>query len=199
MPLFDTLHSSKGARVTDDQFWILIEQSNGSQPARPGLLQKLLGRSQSAQTGESFLPKLRGLLTPLPPNEIKDFKVILDRQIDRAYTWDLWAAAYIMMGGCSDDGFEYWRLWLVSQGREVFDGAVANPESLAALNLGSPDDMELEALAYVAPEIFEQKTGNDLYEELPARSGPSDPVGERWEEDSEALAARFPLLSQKYG
>ncbi|WP_342210876.1 LysR family transcriptional regulator [Streptomyces sp. DH-12] len=45
----------------------------------------------------------------------------------------LWAAAYVINGGCSDDGFDYFRGWLIAQGREVFERAVARPGALADL------------------------------------------------------------------
>jgi hypothetical protein len=185
--------------MTEDQFWNLIDQSRAKPPAACKLLQKVRAAVAKANGGNQFLPRLRALLNALQPAEIKDFKIILDRQLARANTWELWAAAYIMMGGCSDDGFEYWRAWLISQGRTIFDEAIANPESLAAHNFGSPEEMELEALLYVAAEAFESKTGADLYEQLPQRNGPSEPTGEPWEEDSSVLEARFPLLWAKYG
>jgi hypothetical protein len=34
---------------------------------------------------------------------------------------------------CSDDGFDYFRSWLMLQGRETFGRAVAAPDSLADL------------------------------------------------------------------
>ena len=46
---------------------------------------------------------------------------------------DLWGAAYLINGGCSDDGFDHFRGWLMTQGREVFARAVAEPDSLAEL------------------------------------------------------------------
>jgi len=185
--------------MTEDQFWDLIHQSSEKPSTGCKLLQKVRAAVAKANGGNQFLPRLRALLDALPPSETKDFKVILERQLARAYTWELWAAAYIMMGGCSDDGFEYWRAWLLSRGRTIFDAAVANPESLAAHNFGSPDEMELEALLYLAPEIFESKTGNDLYEQLPKRAGPAEPSGDPWEEDSDVLRVRFPRLWAKYG
>ena len=53
-----------------------------------------------------------------------------------AYHWDLWGAAYLINGGCSDDGFEYFRRWLVLQGRDVFQAAVSNPDTLAEVAEG---------------------------------------------------------------
>jgi hypothetical protein len=45
----------------------------------------------------------------------------------------LWAAAYLINGGCSDDGFESFRCWLIVQGRTVFERSVADPDTLADL------------------------------------------------------------------
>lgn len=45
----------------------------------------------------------------------------------------LWAAACVANGGCSGDGFDYFRAWLIAQGREVFERAVADPNALAEL------------------------------------------------------------------
>jgi len=185
--------------MNEDQFWDLIERSKADQAAKPGLLKKLFGGKKHVTGNAQFLETLRALLNPFQPADVKDFKLILDRQLARAYTWELWAAAYIMMGGCSDDGFEYWRAWLISQGRAIFDAAVANPESLAAHTFGSPDEMELEELLYLPVEIFESKTGDDVYEQLPKGEGPAEPTGVPWEEDTEVLGTRFPILWAKYG
>jgi hypothetical protein len=38
-----------------------------------------------------------------------------------SYRTVLWAAACLINGGYSDDGFEYFRGWLIVQGRDVFE------------------------------------------------------------------------------
>jgi hypothetical protein len=45
---------------------------------------------------------------------------------------DQWGAAYLANGGCSDDGFDYFRGWLIGQGRKVYETVLADPDSLAA-------------------------------------------------------------------
>ena len=50
-----------------------------------------------------------------------------------SYRSSLWAAVYVINGGCSHDGFDYFRGWLMLQGRETFGQAVADPGSLADL------------------------------------------------------------------
>lgn len=48
----------------------------------------------------------------------------------KAYTSELWAAAYIARGGCGDDSFHYFRCWLLTRGKKVYYAALNNPDSL---------------------------------------------------------------------
>src|SRR5689334_16696195 len=65
------------------------------------------------------------------PAEIIEWNHVFDRLAAQAYTIDLWGAAYTINGGASDDGFYYFRCWLIGMGREVYEAALANPDSLA--------------------------------------------------------------------
>jgi len=50
-----------------------------------------------------------------------------------SYRWDLWGAAHLLGGGgCSDNGFDDSRGWLLTQGRATWQGAFRDPDSLAA-------------------------------------------------------------------
>jgi len=48
-----------------------------------------------------------------------------------SYRVDLWGAAYLINGGCSDDAFEYFRGWLIVQGRGTYERIVADPPILS--------------------------------------------------------------------
>ena len=98
-----------------------------------------------------------------------------------------------MNGGCSDDGFRYFRDWLISEGHPVFEAALANPDSLA--ELPRLDGFVLEDFGYVASDVYQQITGNDLEPALFDDS--ADPEGEQWNEDE--LPSMFPRLAEKYG
>ncbi|MFL6076856.1 MAG: DUF4240 domain-containing protein [Mycobacteriales bacterium] len=39
-----------------------------------------------------------------------------------SYQGDLWGAAYLINGGASDDGFDYFRGWLIARTRGVQPG-----------------------------------------------------------------------------
>ena len=70
-----------------------------------------------------------------------------------SYRTPLWAAAYVINGGCSDDGFDYFRGWLIVQGRQVFERAVADPDALADLAVIPPApgraSLECESVLYI--------------------------------------------------
>ncbi|MCI0703592.1 MAG: DUF4240 domain-containing protein, partial [Planctomycetia bacterium] len=100
--------------MTLDQFWDHIRLSKRKDPDEHG-------------------ERLKARLTKLKPEEIIDFIHWWDTMIREAYDWNLWGAAYLINGGCSDDGFHYFCSWLVMQGRDVFQAALTNPDSLADL------------------------------------------------------------------
>jgi len=70
----------------------------------------------------------------LPLDEGRSFHRHFDEREDRAYTWELWAAAYIVGGGCSDDAFSDFRATLISMGRQTFERVIADPQSLPSLS-----------------------------------------------------------------
>src|SRR6185369_16521467 len=92
-----------------------------------------------------------------------------------AYRWDLWAAAYIVNGGCSDDGFEYFRAWLISQGQRFYEKCLADPEAVGA-RAERDDQNEDEEFLHCAAEAYREKTGRDLPPLEVSR--PAKPAGE---------------------
>lgn len=161
-------------------FWNLIERT----------------RRKSGGEQDMQMDALRQELEALAPAEIADFQTHFDTLRAEAYRWDLWGAAFIIRGGCSDDGFIDFRSWLVSQGRQVYEAAIQDPQSLADVANPDKDDCTFEEFAYVAADVYEGKTEQD---EIPSRAEPEpdDPAGESWEEED--LPKRFPKLWSKFG
>ncbi|MCT2593246.1 DUF4240 domain-containing protein [Streptomyces sp. N2-109] len=140
-------------------------------------------------------------LTRLDPEAVGVFARHFESRYQRAYQWDLWAAAWILLDGASDDVFDAFRCWLIGQGREVFEGAAHDADSLAGL-LGDFDrelDGEAEDLGFAADEAYEQLTGTVLPDPaLPEPSG--EPAGTPLNlEDDAALAERLPKLWDRFG
>lgn len=188
--------------MTKDEFWYLIEACRAAGPAR-------------AQR-EAFL---RSRLSRAPRRHLLDFVQHLSGTREPANTYRLWRAADIIMDGhCSTDSFHYFQMWLVGLGREAYDAAIGDPDTLAAVpevrRLAAlprpwPDDdlPDWESLEYVACEIGDQRTDIDgdirdvLTEErwIDVRMDPH-PVDAEWAElDPVEVSRRYPDLWALFG
>ncbi len=138
---------------------------------------------------------LESELRQLTLDEVLSFRAHFTDCLDRAYSWPLWAAAYIMGGGCSNDSFWDFRSTLISMGRETYDRALADPQSLSELDLKDGDEMLWEGYQYVSRKVEEALSGG---REFPrSRPHPQEPSGEPWDES--AVAELYPKLVERYG
>jgi hypothetical protein len=138
--------------------------------------------------------RLQAELMKLSPDEIVEWNHTFDRLAARAYTVDLWGAAYIINGGASDDGFYYFRCWLICMGRDVYEAAVAEPDSLADVVVRGIDaEAETYAAAHTA---WMAVTGRPYTDPYPARNERAELCGEEWDfDDEEEAGRRLPRLS----
>jgi hypothetical protein len=178
-----------GTRVTQKEFWEHIQKS------------KRRDSEEHAERLVARLAKLRAV-------EIIDFGHWWDQTLRQAHNWNLWGAAYLINGGCSDDGFDYFCQWLILQGREVFTAAVKNPDTLASVV--KPDEEFYECGSFPATDAWFRATGipdNEKgYDALSAaeeaRHGepkPAPPLKTSWDHDDDAqMRKRFPKLSALY-
>ena len=152
-----------------DRFWQIIDAT--------------VSRDYDAQ-----LDALAEALSELSREDLLAFDADFHRASRAAYRWDLWGAAYVINGGCSDDGFIDFRSWLIAQGKGIYDAALADPESLA--DHIQEAFAEFEEIAYVPIEVFEKKYDEDW----PGTGGShaTEPDGKDWQEDE--LDRLFPKL-----
>ncbi|MEY2196784.1 DUF4240 domain-containing protein [Neobacillus sp. BF23-41] len=147
-------------------------------------------------------------------DEIVDFEFIFESYMKESYQSHLWGAAYLIMGGCSDDSFDYFRGWLISQGQEVYEKTLKEPEFLANYitdeNLGDEGVPEYEDFLNVGFDAFTLKKGGDpevwdedLYDEmleLLSQKGWVDPTEIEFDwEDEDDLEEMFPNLWERFG
>lgn len=100
----------------------------------------------------------------------------------------------------SEDSFDYFRCWLIAQGREVFEGAVHHPDDLAELvpDFDEDEDGDAEEFGYAADEAHEQLTGLPLPDL--GNNQPRQPEGAPFDDrDPQEMAKRFPKLWEIYG
>ncbi|PYC77850.1 polymerase [Streptomyces tateyamensis] len=139
-------------------------------------------------------------LGQLTPDEVIDFARLFEARFQRAYTRELWGAAHLMLGGASEDTFDFFRCWLIAQGREVFEGAVHHPDDLADLvpDFDEEEDGDAEEFGYAADEAHEQLTGLPLPDL--GNNQPRQPEGSPFDFDDPAVMAElFPKLWSLYG
>lgn len=135
-------------------------------------------------------------LLQLDPDDVVDFARHFEARYNRAYRWDLWGAAWVLCDGVSDDAFDFFRCWLIGQGREVFEGALHEPDALADLldDFDEETDGDAEDLGYAPYEAYEQLLGVPM-PDLGLPEPPEEPVGTPLDFESDtALAERFPGL-----
>lgn len=160
-----------------DIFWGLVENS----------------RKSTVDIDEQ-MESLVALVHKLDPQEILEFDRCIQECMRDAFRQDLWAAAYIINGGCSDDGFDYFLGWLIAQGRDYFEAALANPERVGD-RVEPGEAVECEDILGIAARAYEEKTGKkDFYDKV----GPIDRslTGKPWKEDE--LNTLFPELADKF-
>ena len=148
---------------------------------------------------ERAVEQVRDRLSVLEPEEIESYQKHFDRVFAAAYVWDLWAAAYIIDGGCSDDGFMDFRYGLILRGQKIFEVAIADPESLVDIADDSDGGcIPNESFGYVASEVYESVTKQEMPDNDVVHS--SSPSGEEWDFDDEQLCKqKLPKLWAKFG
>ena len=173
--------------MDDDAFWAIVEATAVHEA------------NTDQQTRALF-----AALSRLSAADVVAFNAAFERKMAEAYTWDLWAVDYIAHGGASDDGFQYFRCWLISKGRGLFDRLLAEPDDLGVIL--APDSrgvLEYEDFATVAWDVWAAKTGREP-EDIPmdaetTSAMSADPSGEPFSEDPAELAARFPRTWARFG
>lgn len=155
---------------------------------------------------------LTELLAEKEVEEVVEFEYLFQELMNTSYNSRLWGAAFVLMGGCSDDAFDYFRGWLIGQGEVVFNKVLKDPEFLASYinedNLddeGYPQNEELLSVGLDAYTLI--KTGDiewddnihdELLEALDKKGlQPANDIELDWEEDD--LEKLFPILWERFG
>ncbi|MBD5304161.1 MAG: DUF4240 domain-containing protein [Bacteroides sp.] len=169
--------------MTEDKFWHIIEKSEQ-------------GR------------ELNDLLSSLSDNELIGFYYWWQYFSDRLYRQDLWAVAYVVKGGCSDDSFDYFRYWLLVQGRKPVYDALENADSLCDLfetmiDVDDEDSLQNEEVNYTVIKAIEDRSDASdefraMIENIEIPEG-CDEMDFEWEEDDEeSIKAICPRTFERY-
>jgi hypothetical protein len=103
--------------ITD--FWSLLEAARAE------------AADASDDQGKALSAALVDTLAATSALTIFEYEQWFERLHDRLYRWDVWAAASLIHGGCSDDSFMDFRAGLIAQGRDWYERVCAEPDALA--------------------------------------------------------------------
>ncbi len=161
--------------MQDERFWAIVEECHAAARGDVDEKDRLV----------------KAAVSKLPGREAEAFHATFNAMKDAAFTWDLWAAAYLINGGCGDDTFSDFRASLISRGRTAYERAVADPDSLADEQI-DPEAWFHEGFQYAVTEGAALALGA-----LPRRAAPppAAPLGERWTEST--VRDRFPKLAHR--
>lgn len=198
MGLFDGLFGKKENKSTNPDLTGLTKTAEMlDEDLYWDIVDKSLKSTNNQDDQEQFLIKEIGKLTP---KQMIGFRLRTDKFLYDTYNSEMWCAGYIMNGGCSDDGFEYFRNWVISRGKKVYYNAKQNPDNLISEVDKDAEIYEFESFWYVALEAFNQKTGKDLYdyvddENFHTKEGQYPAIDFTWqEEDPESMKKICPKL-----
>jgi hypothetical protein len=172
-----------------DEFWAVIERATAD----------LGAAGHAARTPGDVAKRAVAELAASEPEQIVAWGRHLDKVMTASYKEDLWAAAYLINGGCSDEGFDHFRGWLVAHGREVVARAVREPDSLAdlpAVQAAAASGAEFDGaeVLRVAATAYEEATGTPLPAPVDQVAMPSSDTF--WDFDNEdEMQRRLPRLS----
>lgn len=177
--------------MTRDEYWALIERARTKARAAAD------DDDDELDPDEAVCEWLEAHLAELAPGAIVAFEEHTSALLAASYSWALWGAAYLINGGCSDDGFDYFRGWLLAQGRAVFEAALANPDSLAD-HVPGEGEVECEDFLSLAMSAYEAATDG---EELPLVGIDLPELGEDdWDfDDGAQMQRRYPRLWARFG
>ena len=176
--------------MDEEQFWAIVQTAV----------------DEAGDDEDEYLEVVKRELSKLSLKEMIGFRLRTDKLLYDSYTSEMWCAGYLMNGGCSDDGFEYFRLWVISRGRKVYEAAMANPDNLIDY-IGDDDEMdffEFESFWYMALEAFEEAVDAELYDyvdddNFKTCEGNYPNFEFNWEEDEpESMQKLCPRLFEKF-
>src|SRR5262245_19731853 len=93
--------SNEPSGIDEERFWRIVDDVHASFP----------------DDMDEKSEKLKRALSRLSSKDALRFRELFDTMMNRAYSWPLWGAAYVINGGCGDDTFMDFRSALISRGR----------------------------------------------------------------------------------
>lgn len=125
---------------------------------------------EKAKNNNEFIDYLIDILSKKTDEEIFDFEIITFELMRESYNEKLWCASYLVNGDTASWSFDFFRLWLISQGEKIFYSIMKNQDNLSEyINISFETKLmtnyfENENFAFISAYAFARK--NDSHEIL---------------------------------
>ena len=101
---------------------------------------------KKAKNNNEFVDYLIDILSKKTDEEIFDFEIITFELMHESYNEKLWCASYLVNGDTASWSFDFFRLWLISQGEKIYHSIIKNK-----------DNFENENFAFIPAYAFSRK------------------------------------------
>ena len=163
-------------KIDETRFWEIINKSK-----------------EHSDTVSEQLKMLGEVLEGFNGAGIRSFSRHYAKQMKLLYHWNVWALGYAAFGGCGDETFDEFRLWLILQGDPKLLEMAINETAKAALRV--PSNLTLPA--FIMQSLIDTahlaRTGKLA---KPVQTTLRNVKGKEWEEDK--LAEIYPELYAHY-
>lgn len=166
--------------MNEDRFWKIIEDAGSPDNLGPD------------EQCENIAEALSGM----DLSEIASFHNTHRQILNKAYTWGLIEACYILTHYVSDDVFEDFRNWIILNGKDRFYSSIETPDFLASfVSVEDPvEEITGEPLLYVCEEAYD----GDVEELEEHYKYPLEPeIKDNWP-PVDVLQSKYPNLFNKY-
>lgn len=161
-------------------------------PMTETLFWELNSRARSSSVGETVL-RLEDLLVAYTPKAIRDGAKRVQARLSEAYREEVWALAFLVHDGCSDDAFEDFRNWMILAGEHTYHGIITDPDAFDPAHLEGADIGAAGSLMSAFENAYIARSGKPLI--LPrGKTRKIIPDESRFEALLPSLAARLERL-----
>jgi len=194
---------------TTNRFTVLAEKRLGIVPKERELVSSLFTEEQFWGLIEKSdkCKNLEDELSELSKEEVLGYKYWWDYFYMKSYKAELWAACYTVSGGCDDEGFDYFRFWLITKGRYVYERAVQDADSLCDVFeiLSGSEKIIWKDVGYIPNQVYKDMWDEDLNtaeydmrESIDFIDIPRLKIESLWDDDNEDLRDMCPRIFDRW-
>jgi hypothetical protein len=147
---------------------------------------------------------MKDALMSLPREEVESFFFIYQSYLSKLHVNNVYALGCVLSeDDLTDDGFDYFKCWLILQGKKAVTLAIDKPDNLSKhLHLVSDlyeHGLECEDFCYFIEDVYEERFGQSIYDFVNLDAIESNDEDERDSISYEEAISELPNLTKALG